>query len=115
MTSAGVIPASTMSSIDVDGPAHGAVGAKAYLDALPVDRPEIERLNGGRLPGSPVGHDMPFKSRAQRRKFAELLVKGEISPETFEEWNRTTGRKKLPERVKAKRRATRKRQKPRHR
>lgn len=29
---------------------------------------------------------MPFKSRAQRRKFAELLVKGEISPETFEEW-----------------------------
>ena len=24
---------------------------------------------------------MPFKSKAQRRKFAELLVKGEISPE----------------------------------
>jgi len=23
---------------------------------------------------------MPFKSKAQRRKFAELLVKGEISP-----------------------------------
>jgi len=32
---------------------------------------------------------MPFKSKAQPRKFAELLVKGEISPETFEEWNRT--------------------------
>lgn len=30
---------------------------------------------------------MPFKSKAQRRKFAELLVKGEISEETFEEWN----------------------------
>jgi hypothetical protein len=45
---------------------------------------------------------VPFKSRAQRRKFAELLVKGEISPETFEEWNRETGSKKLPERVKAK-------------
>jgi len=45
---------------------------------------------------------MPFKSQAQRRKFAELLVKGEISPETFEEWNRETGRKKLPERVKRK-------------
>lgn len=36
---------------------------------------------------------MPFKSKAQRRKFAELLVKGEISPETFEEWqtNRQEG------------------------
>jgi hypothetical protein len=44
---------------------------------------------------------MPFKSQAQRRKFAELLVKGEISPETFEEWNRETGSAKLPERVKA--------------
>jgi hypothetical protein len=43
---------------------------------------------------------MPFKSRAQRRKFAELLVKGEITPETFEEWNRETGRTKLPEHVK---------------
>jgi hypothetical protein len=42
---------------------------------------------------------MPFKSRAQRRKFAELLVKGEISPETFEEWNRETGGAKLPEHV----------------
>lgn len=42
---------------------------------------------------------MPFKSKAQRRKFAELLVKGEISPETYEEWNRETGRKELPERV----------------
>lgn len=42
---------------------------------------------------------MPFKSKAQRRKFAELLVKGEISPETFEEWNRETGSATLPERV----------------
>ena len=45
---------------------------------------------------------MPFKSQAQRRKFAELLVKGEISNETFEEWNRETGSAKLPERVKPK-------------
>jgi hypothetical protein len=56
---------------------------------------------------------MPFKSQAQRRKFAELLVKGEISNETFEEWNRETGSKKLPERVrrkaKSKTRATKKR------
>jgi hypothetical protein len=45
---------------------------------------------------------MPFKSQAQRRKFAELLVQGKISNETFEEWNRETGRAKLPERVKPK-------------
>lgn len=45
---------------------------------------------------------MPFKSKAQRRKFAELLVEGKISNETFEEWNRETGRKQLPERVKRK-------------
>jgi hypothetical protein len=45
---------------------------------------------------------MPFKSKAQRRKFAELLVKGEISEETFEEWNRSTGSKQLPERVRPK-------------
>ena len=53
---------------------------------------------------------MPFKSKAQRRKFAELLVKGEISPETYEEWYRETGRKVLPERVKkkAKKRTARK-------
>ena len=53
---------------------------------------------------------MPFKSRAQRRKFAQLLVEGKISDQTFEEWNRETGRRKLPERVapKTRRRATRK-------
>jgi hypothetical protein len=51
---------------------------------------------------------MPFKSQAQRRKFAELLVKGEISPETFEEWNRETGSAKLPERVRPEKKAARK-------
>jgi hypothetical protein len=45
---------------------------------------------------------MPFKSQAQRRKFAELLVQGKISNQTFEEWNRETGSAKLPERVKPK-------------
>jgi hypothetical protein len=49
---------------------------------------------------------VPFKSKAQRRKFAELLVKGEISQETFEEWNRETGSEKLPERVKPKKAKT---------
>ena len=42
---------------------------------------------------------MPFKSQAQRRKFAQLLVEGKISPKTFEEWNRETGGRKLPERA----------------
>ncbi len=59
---------------------------------------------------------MPFKSKAQRRKFAQLLVDGKISDETDEEWNRSTGRKELPERVtkkaskpKTKRRTTKRR------
>ena len=42
---------------------------------------------------------MPIKSKAQRRKFAELLVKGEISEEVYERWNRGAGYKELPERV----------------
>jgi hypothetical protein len=45
---------------------------------------------------------MPFKSKAQRRKFAQLLVEGKIKPETFEEWNRETGGKELPERARPK-------------
>ena len=50
---------------------------------------------------------MPFKSKAQRRKFAQLLVEGKITPEAYERWNVETGRKKLPEKVKpnAKRKA----------
>lgn len=51
---------------------------------------------------------MPFKSKAQRRKFAQLLVEGKISDETYEEWNRETGGKKLPERVAAKKKAKKK-------
>jgi hypothetical protein len=43
---------------------------------------------------------MPFKSQAQRRKFAQLLVEGKISPETYEEWNRETGGAMLPDHVK---------------
>jgi hypothetical protein len=45
---------------------------------------------------------MPIKSQAQRRKFAELLMKGEISEEVYERWNREAGYKVLPERVKPK-------------
>ena len=56
---------------------------------------------------------MPFKSQAQRRKFAQLLVEGKISNETFEEWNRETGAKRLPERVKRKAASSRKKTAPR--
>ena len=42
---------------------------------------------------------MPFKSKAQRRKFAELLIDGKITDEQYEEWNRSTGKKDLPERI----------------
>lgn len=49
---------------------------------------------------------MPFRSKAQRRKFAELLVTGKITPETYEEWNRETGGKVLPERVRKKAKKT---------
>jgi hypothetical protein len=50
---------------------------------------------------------MPFKSKAQRRKFAELLVRGEITPEQYERWNRETGRAELPERVKPRKKRSR--------
>ena len=52
---------------------------------------------------------MPFKSKAQRRKFAQLLVEGKITPEVFEEWNKETGRATLPERVTRKPAARKKR------
>jgi len=42
---------------------------------------------------------MPFKSKAQRRKFAQLLVEGKITDEAYERWNQETGRAELPERV----------------
>ena len=51
---------------------------------------------------------MPFKSQAQRRKFAQLLVEGKISNETFDEWNRETGAKQLPERVRRKTKSAKK-------
>lgn len=44
---------------------------------------------------------MPFKSNAQRRKFGEMVKKGQISQKTFDEWNNETP-KKIPERVKSK-------------
>ena len=69
---------------------------------MKIGVPKTLRSHLGRAGVGPEWSTMPFKSKAQRRKFAELLVKGEISPETYEEWNRETGRKVLPERVKKK-------------
>lgn len=66
------------------------------------------RHKSARSRNNSTDYAMPFKSQAQRRKFAQLLVEGKISPDTFEEWNRETGRAKLPDHVKrpTKRRAT---------
>ena len=58
---------------------------------------------------------MPFKSQAQRRKFAQLLVEGKITNETFEERNRETGTKKLPERVTATKKTSKRSGSPRRR
>jgi hypothetical protein len=44
---------------------------------------------------------MPFKSEAQRRKFASMVKSGEISQKTFDEWNSETP-KKIPARKKPK-------------
>jgi hypothetical protein len=46
---------------------------------------------------------MAVKSKAQRRKFAELLVEGKIKPQVYERWNREAGKRELPERVAKKR------------
>lgn len=45
---------------------------------------------------------LPFKSKAQRRKFYAMLKRGEISKSKVEEWERETKGKRLPERVKKK-------------
>ena len=52
---------------------------------------------------------MAMKSRAQRRKFAQLLVEGKIDPEVYERWNREAVKKRLPERVKRKKKKSKKR------
>jgi hypothetical protein len=54
---------------------------------------------------------MAVRSKAQRRKFAQLLVEGKIKPEVYERWNRDAGKKKLPERVKRKKRKKSKKKK----
>ena len=45
---------------------------------------------------------MPFKSKAQRRKFHAMAARGEISKATVAKWEKHTKGKKLPERAKKK-------------
>lgn len=45
---------------------------------------------------------MPFKSKAQRRKFHAMAARGEISEVTVKQWEEETGKKKLPERKRRK-------------
>jgi hypothetical protein len=42
---------------------------------------------------------MPFKSQAQRAKFAQLVKEGKMSQETFDKWQSETEDKKLPKKV----------------
>lgn len=55
---------------------------------------------------------MAVKSKAQRRKFAQLLVEGKIKPQVYERWNRQAGKKQLPEHV-AKKKRPKSKKKPR--
>lgn len=57
---------------------------------------------------------MAIKSKAQRRKFAELLVKGKIEPEVYERWNRGAGKQDLPEHVRDRKKKKRKKSTKRH-
>jgi len=55
------------------------------------------------------------KSKAQRRKFAELLMEGKIDKDAYERWNRGAGKKKLPERVRRKKKRGKKKRKAKKR
>jgi hypothetical protein len=54
-----------------------------------------------------------IKSKAQRRKFAELLVEGKIDKDVYERWNRKAGSRDLPEHVRKKKKR-KKRKSKRH-
>jgi hypothetical protein len=102
------IPRNAEPSINpVAGDAHVRFGAAGVRRDARCARERAFSVANRQRPVCAVEHAlkcvaMPFKSQAQRRKFAELLVQGKISPQTFEEWNRETGGKRLPERVKRK-------------
>ena len=54
-----------------------------------------------------------IKSKAQRRKFAELLVEGKIDKKAYERWNRGAGSRDLPEHVKRKKKKSKRKTKRR--
>jgi hypothetical protein len=54
-----------------------------------------------------------IKSKAQRRKFARLLVEGKIKPDAYERWNRGAGQKDLPEHIADRRKKRKKKAKKR--
>lgn len=45
---------------------------------------------------------MPFRSRAQQKKIAILEAEGKLPDGTFNRWQKETGKKRLPERVRPK-------------
>ena len=57
--------------------------------------------------------ELPFKSKSQRRLFYAKMSRGEISKKKVEEWEKETGKKKLPERVKKGKRNAKKARKER--
>jgi hypothetical protein len=82
---------------------HGRRVAVAFLRLKVRGLAVGDRSTLGGLTHFRAQFGVPFKSQAQRRKFAQLLVEGKISNETLEEWNRETGAKRLPERASRKR------------
>ncbi len=53
---------------------------------------------------------MPFKSKAQLRKFGAMVRRGEISKRTFQRWlDHTPNLRRLPERVEERRKGRRRR------
>src|SRR5690606_40274964 len=63
-----------------------------------LTRPVVSSITGYRGARRPRA-TIPFKSKAQRRKFYAMAQRGEIPWETVHEWERKTGNRKLPERV----------------
>jgi len=56
-----------------------------------------------------------IKSKAQRRKFAELLVEGKIDKDAYERWNRGAGSRELPEHARDKRKRRKRKTKSKRR
>ena len=54
---------------------------------------------------------MPIKSKAQWRRFAAMLRRGEISRAKFDEWTHGVSFKSLPERVQGKKKRKRSKRK----